>query len=337
MTTVGIYYACFGHWTLACQRAKLKVLWHVQPDIYSDASWRGGRLKTNLQADSILHANWPNIETCSRNSWVEPKYMMPTDVIVGSPPCVGLSQANPQAGIKHPANKNILEFWSFVNDRNPKLFVMEMVPQILTIGKPILVKAQRIIRDKYNVAIGEYEAECFGSPSRRHRIYFIGVQRLLDKPKDHIVSIAESLPRLPIIGIEKIIDNLSDKYDRMKPDNRELMSRYDSKGRLRSGPYSIITKRGNKLCLSPKQPSFTITGTSYCNALHWTENRYEKGEYRFLGRLEIQRLMGFPDDYDFNPTKRKLQAPTYSKLIASGVQIDFTTNLLKHVVRELKL
>lgn len=326
--TVGIYYACFGHWTLAAQRARLKVLWHYQPNIYKPT-------EDDKTATMILSANFPKIHT-REPSKGSSRYMELVDIVLGSPPCIGLSSANPTAGLKHPANKNILEFWSTIMQLKPKAFVMEMVPQILTIGKPILVVAQKIVTSEYNVAIGDYEASLHGSPSRRHRIYFIGVQRKLEGHR-MIAMIADSLPRHDVVGVKKVTADLSDKYDKVRPDNCQLMSRYDSKGKLRSGPYSIIRKRGNALVLSPTQPSFTITGSSYCTSLHWTKNKYEPKEYRFLGRLEIQRLMGFPDDYEFNPSKRKLQAPTYSKLIASGVQVDFTTNLLKHVVKELKL
>jgi site-specific DNA-cytosine methylase len=318
--TIGLDYVCTGHWTLAAQRAGLQVLWHWQPSIYGN---------TNLpdkMTQTILHANFPKIPF-TLDTFREPSGV---EIMAGSPPCVGLSQANPIASADHPANLNTILFHKSVNKICPIIYVMEIVPQIFTTGLPVLTKALDIVNRNYKVAYWLYDLSEYGSPSNRKRVYILGIRKPTNlNPKFILANLHKSKHVKPVVDV---IGDLQQLYDRMLPDNRMLMSRFGLKHRLRVGPYSMLKKNWQNRVLRPDSTSPTITGTSYCNVLHWSHNIHEPKLNRFLGKLEISRLMGYPDTFDFNPTHRKMQAPVYSKLIASGVQIQFTAKLLKHII-----
>ena len=58
---------------------------------------------------------------------------MQIDVIIGGPPCQGFSSANRYLKEENdPRNKLFYEYLRFVNVINPKVFVIENVPGILT-------------------------------------------------------------------------------------------------------------------------------------------------------------------------------------------------------------
>ena len=98
------------------------------------------------------------------------------DVIIGGPPCQGFSIAGKRI-IDDERNKLYKSFVRMVEYFKPKAFVMENVPNILTIGDGIIREA--IVKDftslGYNVCYKVLLASNYGVPQNRRRAVFVGL------------------------------------------------------------------------------------------------------------------------------------------------------------------
>lgn len=98
------------------------------------------------------------------------------DLIVGGPPCQGLSTANSKACVSDPRNAMLWEFLRLVEELRPKHFVIENVPQLLTAGRGGLFSAlrDRAVGAGYSVVANVLDAADYGVPQRRRRAFVIG-------------------------------------------------------------------------------------------------------------------------------------------------------------------
>lgn len=97
------------------------------------------------------------------------------DLIIGGPPCQGFSTVGNRRE-DDPRNRLFYQFVRFVKEIRPKMFVMENVPGILTMKKG---EVKNIIKQEfeslgYKVNIQPLQAEHFGVPQRRKRVFFVG-------------------------------------------------------------------------------------------------------------------------------------------------------------------
>jgi DNA (cytosine-5)-methyltransferase 1 len=99
------------------------------------------------------------------------------DLIIGGPPCQGFSIAGKRI-IDDERNKLYKSFVSFVEFYKPKVFLMENVPNIVSMGKGVVKDS--IIEDfkklGYNVVYKVLLASEFGVPQNRKRALFIGTK-----------------------------------------------------------------------------------------------------------------------------------------------------------------
>lgn len=98
------------------------------------------------------------------------------DVIVGGPPCQGFSNANKNyVEEDDPRNKLFFEFVKFVELANPKVVVIENVPQIITKNNGYAKKRITEIfgRRGYTVVNDILNAADYGVPQKRLRNFFI--------------------------------------------------------------------------------------------------------------------------------------------------------------------
>lgn len=97
------------------------------------------------------------------------------DVIIGGPPCQGFSVAGKRI-IEDDRNKLYKSFVAFVECFRPRAFVMENVPNILSIGGGSV--RDSIISDfesiGYKVSVKVVTASDYGVPQNRRRAVFVG-------------------------------------------------------------------------------------------------------------------------------------------------------------------
>ena len=163
---IDLFCGC-GGFSLGFERAGFEVLLGI--DIWADA------LKTfafNHRGCKTLLADLSLIHPSDTQSMLEGETV---DVIIGGPPCQGFSVAGKRI-VDDIRNKLYKNFVNFVAHFKPKAFVMENVPNILTIGGGAIREA---ILDDF-AALGyttEYKimtASDYGVPQNRRRAIFVG-------------------------------------------------------------------------------------------------------------------------------------------------------------------
>lgn len=129
------------------------------------------------------------------------------DVIIGGPPCQGFSVANmQQKDIENDdRNKLFYEFIRFVKLLNPKAFVMENVPQILTKDKGHVKEVMMDVMDKlgYDVNVKVLLASDYGVPQKRRRAFFVGLSKTLDETFDF-----DNIKKMPKVTVENAIGDI---------------------------------------------------------------------------------------------------------------------------------
>lgn len=129
------------------------------------------------------------------------------DVIIGGPPCQGFSVAGKRI-IDDERNKLYKSFVRFVEFFQPKAFVMENVPNILSMGDGIIRDA--IIKDfsdlGYIVSYKVLMASDYGVPQNRRRAIFVGLRdrafSFPEKTVEEPVTTYDALSDLPEGSIE---------------------------------------------------------------------------------------------------------------------------------------
>jgi len=244
------------------------------------------------------------------------------DIITGGVPCQGFSNAGKRE-INDPRNTLFMNFKSYVDYFNPKVFVIENVMGILSMkmidGVLVIDKIKELFDVNYNVVIHKLYASDYGVPQNRRRVIIMGIRKDLniipvEPPK--IINTIEERPAvstvlLPREEIEqsyfltkRAIDGISVKKEKMK-------------------------EKGNGFgaqILNLDKPSFTIP------ARYWKDGRdalvkYDNENIRKLTELELKRIQSFPDDYIIEGSKKDI-----CMMIGNAVACQFAYHIGKYIV-----
>ncbi|MHA1732565.1 MAG: DNA cytosine methyltransferase [Promethearchaeota archaeon] len=106
------------------------------------------------------------------------------DVVVGGPPCQGFSTVGDRYE-DDPRNRLFYQFVRMVREIQPKAFVMENVPGILTMrgGRVRDLIIGKFEEEGYAVGVRKLMAVDYGVPQRRARVFFVG-NRFGEPPED---------------------------------------------------------------------------------------------------------------------------------------------------------
>lgn len=237
------------------------------------------------------------------------------DVIVGGPPCQGFSIAGKRI-ISDERNKLYESFVEFVSFFKPKAFVMENVPNILSIGKGVIKDA--IINDfkslGYTVNVQVMLASDYGVPQNRRRAVFVGLLNgkkfefptPLDKNK---VTSYEALCDLPEGSLESGADypckpqSEFQQYARSgskgvfnheitihNEKTKEIIAMVPDGGNYKDLPIELQSTRKVHIAwtrLNSQKPSFTID-CGHNHHFHYKFNRVPTAR-------ESARIQSFPD------------------------------------------
>ncbi|BFH73371.1 DNA cytosine methyltransferase [Sulfurisphaera javensis] len=219
------------------------------------------------------------------------------DVVIGSPPCEPYTGANPLR-MREPLDRLYLdedgqltlEYIRLVDELRPKVFVMENVPSI--IGTESLKSAIEYEFHKigYKVFFNFLNAEDYGNPSKRTRVFISNIK--INPPK--------------IKHKRTVWDAISDLQERTDIPNNEIQDLSEEKikeiSKLDFGDY-LTMFRGSSgkniplyIRLNPYDIAPTVLGNS--RFIHPFENR-------FLTVREQARLMSYPDDHIFLGSKEE--------------------------------
>lgn len=211
------------------------------------------------------------------------------DILDGSPPCQGFSTIGVRK-INDPRNDLYKRYIYFLNELQPKVFVMENVPGLIK-GKMkgYFIDIMNDLKNtNYNVRCRLLNAKYYNVPQSRSRLIWIGVR------KDINILPTYPIPSNKIITVEKALSDCiaNENIPELKDKYKELWNKIKPG---HSG-ISILKTKGYTNCrkIHPKKPVFTIIATqglSGANTItHW---KYP----RALTINEAKRLCSFPDNY----------------------------------------
>jgi DNA (cytosine-5)-methyltransferase 1 len=261
-------------------------------------------------------------------SFIKESSLGDIDIVIGGPPCQGFSISG-KRDINDKRNGLYKPFFNFVNELRPKVFVLENVPNLVSMANGAY-KYQILDLFKsigYNVSLQVLIASNYGVPQIRKRVFFIGTrkrQNIFEFPlSTHgiglipFVTTKDAISDLPEDSIqdgkEYNIDPLSD-YQRMIRKNcksvynhqitfhsditKKIISLVPDGGNYKDLPKKYISTRKVNIAwtrYSSSKPSFTID-TGHRHHFHYQFNRVPTVR-------ESARLQSFSDKFIFSGSK----------------------------------
>ena len=249
------------------------------------------------------------------------------DVVIGGPPCQGFSQKGQRKTIHDERNFLFKYYVSVVELVNPKYFVMENVPNLLTAEGGYFRHEIEELFNKlgYSLEYGVLNASDYGVPQNRRRAIIIGKldgdAPKLPVPKRNKVTIWDAISDLAYLESGEGSEEQEYKYP--ADSDYEKMLRKDSSKLFNH----IATKHSplalERLALIPPNagrevlPKEHLTKSIYSGT--WTRMKKDeisvtittrfdtpssgKFTHPFLNRAitvrEAARIQSFPDDFDF--------------------------------------
>jgi DNA (cytosine-5)-methyltransferase 1 len=245
------------------------------------------------------------------------------DIIIGGPPCQGFSLAGKRI-IDDERNLLYKSFVNFVEFYKPQVFLMENVPNIVSMGKGMV--RDNIIEDfeklGYNVVYKVLLASDFGVPQNRKRAFFIGTKggksfKFPEIINPIIVSSSEAISDLPEESIvegakyplkarsafqEKIREGSKGLFNHEISNHSEqtieIISMVPDGSNYKSLPEHLRKTRNVNIAwtrLNSKKPSFTID-TGHRHHFHYKFNRIPTVR-------ESARIQSFPDTFIFSGSR----------------------------------
>lgn len=241
------------------------------------------------------------------------------DVIIGGPPCQGFSIAGKRI-VDDERNKLYKSFVRMVSHFKPKAFVLENVPNILSMGNGTIKDA--IIADfedlGYTVVTKVLMASDYGVPQNRKRAIFVGTlngeefqypQPSTPEPvnvKDAIsdlpcesVAEGDKYPSQPLSDYQKLMRKGSKgvfNHDITihTEKTQEIIAMVPDGGNYKDLPLELQQTRKVHIAwtrLNSKRPSITID-TGHFHHFHYEYNRVPTVR-------ESARIQSFPDTFHF--------------------------------------
>ncbi|MCK8828523.1 DNA cytosine methyltransferase [Natroniella acetigena] len=104
------------------------------------------------------------------------------DVVIGSPPCQGFSDAKGSRSLEDERNNLVFHFIRWVKEIEPQIVVMENVSGMLTIDDRFIEEMKGEFETDYNVIYGILNSKEFGVPQKRERAIFIATRKGMANP-----------------------------------------------------------------------------------------------------------------------------------------------------------
>jgi DNA (cytosine-5)-methyltransferase 1 len=280
------------------------------------------------------------------------KYKNKIDVVVGGPPCQGFSISG-KRDAKDPRNKLYEGFLEAVEYLNPKAFVMENVPNLVSIDKGKI--KEKIIKDfenlNYVVVYKVLLASDFGVPQNRKRVFIVGIKKekfIFPEPilnPSERISCLEALSDLPDKNLHDgsaySMASTSPYQTKMRAKSRgifnHILTQHDEKtvntiklvpdgGNYKSLPDELRNSRKVNIAwtrYASNKPSLTID-TGHRHHFHYKFNRVPTVR-------ESARLQSFPDAFIFEGTKT-----SQYKQVGNAVPPILAEHIAKRLLRYLK-
>lgn len=247
------------------------------------------------------------------------------DIIIGGPPCQGMSLSGPRM-FEDPRNKLYLSYIRLVEEIQPKAFVIENVPGLISLfgGQIKDSIIEKFSAMGYTVKFQILCASDYGVPQNRKRVFFVGTKGSVDfqypEKRNYKITCSMALSDLPSLETD-LGSEESDYASSPSNDYQELMRKNSSK--VHNHIAATHSEKVKKIIsLVPDGCNYKSLPEEYRNSRNfhvaWTRFASDKPaptidtghrhhfHYKW-NRVptvrECARLQSFPDDYIFLGTK----------------------------------
>ena len=242
------------------------------------------------------------------------------DVIIGGPPCQGMSLSGPRKFDDH-RNKLYLSYIRLVKEIQPKAFVIENVPGLVGLfgGQIKDSIIEKFTEMGYQIQYKILCAADYGVPQNRKRVVFVGIKKgefVYPEIHENKVSCSMALSDLPTLEDElgeEVLDYLmqpQNEYQKIMRKNSEVVKNHIAAnhsdrvkkiislvpdgGNYKDLPDEYINSRNFHVAwtrFASDKPAPTID-TGHRHHFHYKYNRVPTVR-------ECARLQSFPDDFIF--------------------------------------
>lgn len=280
------------------------------------------------------------------------------DLVVGGPPCQGYSQKGQRKTINDPRNFLFKYFVEVVREVQPKYFVMENVPNLLTSENGYFKNELTSMFTELGYVINAQVlcAADYGVPQNRHRAIIIG-KRDADTPVEmpekieKTTTIWDAISDLAYLNsgegseISDYAKAAESEYQKAMRDGSDVLYNHvaTNHSKIALERLSMIPPKGGKECLPPEHLTKSIySGTwermdaddiSVTITTRFDTPSSGKFTHPYLDRAitvrEAARIQSFPDLFRFYGTKTSQMKqvgnavpPMLSKAIAKAIIAD---------------
>lgn len=157
----GSLFSGIGGFDLGFERAGMQCVWQCEID---------------KKASDVLKKYWKHIPNLGDVRNVRKETVEPVDLICGGFPCQDVSIAGKRKGLAGERSGLWFEFARVIDELEPKWVVIENVPGLLSSngGRDFATIIQWLAKRGYGVAWRVLDAQYFGVPQRRRRVFIIG-------------------------------------------------------------------------------------------------------------------------------------------------------------------
>lgn len=166
LTAVSLF-AGIGGFELAMQRQGVEVVASVEIDKHASKL---------LQARFPLVKHFTDVQTVTGKELIDAGFKPESGIITGGFPCQDLSVAGRRAGLKGERSGLFWEIARILEETKAKYFIIENVPGLLSSskGRDMGIVIGTLAELGYGVAWRVLDAQYFGVPQRRRRVFIVG-------------------------------------------------------------------------------------------------------------------------------------------------------------------
>lgn len=135
-----------------------------------------GQVEYDEKARSVLTQHWPDVKRMNDVREVKGDEFGAIDVICGGFPCQDVSVAGRRAGLAGERSGLWFDFHRLVDAVKPRVVIIENVPGLLSSngGRDFATILRGLVKCGYGVAWRILDAQYFGVPQRRRRVFIVG-------------------------------------------------------------------------------------------------------------------------------------------------------------------
>ena len=135
-----------------------------------------GQVEFDAAARSVLERHWPDAKRINDVREVQGDEFGTVDLICGGFPCQDVSVAGRRAGLAGERSGLWFEFHRLIDRVRPRWVVIENVPGLLSShgGRDFATILRGLVECGYGVAWRVLDAQYFGVPQRRRRVFIVG-------------------------------------------------------------------------------------------------------------------------------------------------------------------